>query len=133
ALLLAVAALLLAAAVAALLLAAAITALTLRLEAPGTDQIGLARHQAGQVATQPIDPALQHMVKHVGQHDHAALHPLAGAAELGMIELRHPAIAVDDGVQHARDGVRTETVPLGEIVDHLLAGGSEGAHGRYHY
>ena len=63
------------------------------------------------------------MVEHIGHHGHPALHPLAGAAEFKVVELRHPASTVNHGVEHVQDGVRTEAVALGQLVDGLLAGG----------
>ena len=43
-----------------------------------------------------------------------------------MVELRHAAVTVDHGFEHAVDGRWTETVPLGQIVNRLLAGGERG-------
>lgn len=104
-------------------------ALALGLEAAATDQIGLIRHHAGEFETQPIDPAFQVVVKHVGHHDHAALHPLAGATEFGVIELGHAAVAVDYRFQHAHHGIGAKTVSSSDIVDYLLAGRGELSHG----
>ena len=66
--------------------------------------------------------------EHVGQHGHAARHPLAGTAEFGVVELRHAAVTVDHRFEQAQDGVWAEAVPLGQIVDRLLAGGGKRSH-----
>ena len=103
---------LLAAAVTAWLLAVA-TTLALRLETAAVHQVGLAGHQVGEVVTEALDPAFQGVVEQIGQHGHAAWHPLARTTEFGMGELRHAAVTVDHRFEHARDGVWTETIPLG--------------------
>jgi len=38
-----------------------------------------------------------------------------------VVELRHAAVAVDHGLQHAQRGVKAEAVALGDVVDELLA------------
>jgi hypothetical protein len=120
--------LLLATAVTALLLLTVTAALTLGLESAAADQIRLVRYQAGEIVAESVDPAFQIVVEHIGQHDHSAPHPLAGAAEFGVIELGHAAVTGDHGFEHARYGIRTEAVPLRQIVDRLLAGGGEWSH-----
>lgn len=72
------------------------------------------RDQREQLLTQRFDARFQGMVKHAGQHDHAA-HPLAGAAEFGMLELRHAA--AEQGIQHVRYRVIAETVSPRHIAD----------------
>jgi len=42
-------------------------------------------------------------MKHVADHGHAAQHPLAAAAQFGMVELRHRAAAGGDRVQQGAD------------------------------
>lgn len=66
---------------------------------------------------QVIYPSLQGLVERVAQHQHATLHPLARAAELGMRKHRHLAIAVGHGRDHMGNSVMTETVALREFVD----------------
>jgi len=118
-----------AAAVVALLLPAAVATLALRLEAAGAHQIGLVGHQVGQLVAQRIDAALEVAVEHVGHHDHAAAHPLARARELGVRELGHAAVAIDDRIEHAHHGVGAEAVALSDVADGVLAGQRELTHG----
>ena len=65
---------------------------------------------------------------HLDVYKRQPLHPLAGAAEFGMVELRHAAMAVDDGFEHVQYGRRTESVPLRQIINRLLSGGGKGSH-----
>jgi hypothetical protein len=51
------------------------------------------------------------------------------AAEFGAIELGHGAAAVVDGDEHADGGVVAEVVTTGDVVDEVLALGSELLHG----
>jgi len=37
-------------------------------------------------------------------------------------------VTVDDGFEHIQDGGWTEAIPLGQIVDRLLAGGGKRSH-----
>ncbi len=48
----------------------------------------------GNVATQVIDSTLQLVVEEIADHRHAATHPLARTAKLGVVELGHRTIAV---------------------------------------
>ena len=107
------------------MLLAVAAALALRLETAAVNQVGLAGHEVGKVVTEALDPAFQGVVEQIGQHGHAARHPLARTAEFGVIELRHAAVTMDHGVEHVQNGGRTEAIPLGQIVDRLLAGGKE--------
>jgi len=106
-----------------------VAVLALALKAAGADHIGLAGHQAGQFGAQVINTALEVVVEHVADHRHAALHPLAGAAEFGVAELGHAAVAVDDGLQHRQHGVKAKAVALGHVLDGLLACGGKLWHG----
>ena len=117
-----------------LLLAAAVVArllstLALRLEAAAANKVGLIFHQAGKIETEPIDPALQVVVEHVGDHGHSPPHPLAGATKFGVIELGHAAVTANHRLQHAHHGVRAEPMSLGYFFDQLLAGGGKLSHG----
>jgi hypothetical protein len=87
--------------------------LTLRLGAADGDEIGLISRQPRKLAAERINPTLEQVVEHIGDHDHAAAHPLTGAAEVWMAELRHGAVTVDHRLQHAQHGIRTEAMPLG--------------------
>jgi hypothetical protein len=61
--------------------------------------------------------SVQGMIERVAQHQHVALHPLAGAAELGMRKHRHLPITVVHRRYHVGNGVATEIVTLGELID----------------
>jgi diacylglycerol kinase len=96
--------------------------LALRLKAAAGDKIRLISRQPRKLPAERINPALERVVEHIGDHDHPAAHPLAGAAEVWMVELRHAAVTVDHRLQHAQHGIGTEAVPLGQVINHLLAG-----------
>ena len=98
-----------------------LVALILRLEAFCPEQIRLIEHQLREFGAQGIDAAFQIIVEHVGHHGHATTHPLAGAAEFGVVELRHAGVAMDDGPEHADDRIRAEAMALGNVVDGLMA------------
>ncbi len=76
-------------------------------------RIGL--QPARQVVAQRRDARRQPVVEHVRHHRHAALHPLAGAGELGMVELRHGAVAAAHRFEHRLDGVGAEAVALCDV------------------
>ena len=97
------------------------TALALGPEAAAAQQSGLTGEDPGELRTEGIDAALQSIVEHVAEHQHAALHPLAGAAKLGVVELGRGAITVAYGKQHVGHGILAEVVTLGKIIDNLLA------------
>jgi hypothetical protein len=44
------------------------------------------------------------------------------------LELRHAAVTVDHRLQHAQHGIRTEAIPLGQVVNRLFAGWGELTH-----
>src|SRR5258708_35345768 len=90
---------------------------------------GLVCHQAGKLGTEPIDPAFQVVVEHVGDHGHSPLHPLAGATKFGVIELGHAAVTANHRLQQAQHGIRAEPMSLGYFFDQLLAGGGESSLG----
>jgi len=96
--------------------------LALRLEAAAPEQVRLRCHQLRQFRAQVVDAGFQVVVEHVRHHGHATAHPLAGTGEFPVVELGHPAVAVDDRLQHAEDGVGAEAVAPGDVVDDLLAG-----------
>ncbi len=50
--------------------------------------------RVGNVITQVIDATLQLIVEEIANHRHAATHPLARSAKIGVVELGHRAIAV---------------------------------------
>jgi hypothetical protein len=45
-----------------------------------------------------------------------------------MAELRHVAVTVDHRLQHAQHGIGTEAVPLGQVINRLLASWGELSH-----
>jgi hypothetical protein len=47
----------------------------------------------GQLGAERTDPAFQVVVEHIADHDHAAARPLAHAAQIRMVELRHATAA----------------------------------------
>ncbi len=77
--------------------------------------------QVGEFVAECVDPALQRGVEHVAEHQHAALHPLARAAEFRVAELGHAAVAVEHGDQHVDDCILAEAVTQGDVLDDLLA------------
>jgi hypothetical protein len=46
-----------------------------------------------------------------------------------MVELRHAAVAIDHGLQHAHRRVNAKTMALRDVVDDLLARRGELSHG----
>jgi hypothetical protein len=75
--------------------------------------------RVGELVAECVDPALERGVEHVAEHQHAALHPLARAAEFRVAELGHAAVAVEHGDQHVGDCILAEAVTAGDIVDDL--------------
>jgi hypothetical protein len=69
-----------------------------------------------------VDTGFEGVIENVRGHDHSPSHPLARSPELGMIKLRHGSVAQEHGIEHACHRLRTESVPLGELFDHGLAG-----------
>ncbi len=67
-----------------------------------------------------IDSAFQLMVEQIANHRHAATHPLASTAKLGMTELGHRAIAVVEGHQHVCNCVRRQLVLLRKVVNYCV-------------
>lgn len=103
-------------------------ALALRLETAGAQQAGLTGEEVADVPAQGVHSAFEEIVEHVADHDHAALHPLAGATEFPMTELGHAAVAIEDGEKHVSDGIDAKAVLVCQIVDDLLTLGRELLH-----
>jgi hypothetical protein len=77
-----------------------------------------------------VDLRLEAVVEHVADHGHAAQHPLAAAAQLLVVELRHRAVAVHQGLQQRHYRVGTDCVALRQLIDFLLALVSQSLHTR---
>jgi hypothetical protein len=68
------------------------------------------------------------LVEHVADHNHAALAPLAHAAQFGMAELGHDALACHERTKQRPDGVCAHAMALGNVLDDLLPFGREFLH-----
>ena len=90
----------------------------------GRGQRGRAAQQPGELGAERVDPGLERVVEHVPDHDHAALRPLAHAAELGMAELRLAAAAGDERRQQRARGIGRDAVAIGDLRH--AAGGFRG-------
>jgi len=82
----------------------------------------------GEFIAQVVDGHFQAVVEHVADHRHAAAHPLATAAQLRAIELRHAATAIIHSDQHLDDGVLTEVIATRDVANDVLAGAGELLH-----
>ena len=69
--------------------------------------------RAGEFGAEAGDAGLQLRVEHPPDHDHAAREPLAHAAELGMVELRHGAVAGLQRPHQVAHRVEADAVAVG--------------------
>ena len=69
------------------------------------------------------------MIERIAKHQQAAAHPLAGAAELGVIEGRHAAVTPRDGVGHVAYRRLAEAVALGQRAYDRCVGIGGNRHG----
>jgi len=95
--------------------------LALRLKAARPQQTGLVDQNVRNFRTQTVDPALEVVIEHVAEHEHAPAHPLPRAPELAMAELSLASVSVEHGKQHVRDRIRAESMTCGQIADDHLA------------
>ena len=102
--------------------------LGLGLTAAGGEIRGLVGDDAGQFVAQPVNGGLQGIVEHVPDHGHAALHPLAWAAEVRVLELGQAPPPSDQCVQHVAHGFGADAVAIRQIFDQSLSLGRELAH-----
>jgi hypothetical protein len=87
----------------------------------GRDAIA-ARHGVGQDAVRHLLDALARGHGRMAQFDHPDLGgsgPLAHAAEVGMVELRHPAVAAGERVEEVADGVLALKARVVALCDEL--------------
>ena len=90
---------------------------------------GIVAQQVGQLVAERVDPILEPFVEHVADHDHAALRPLAHAAEVGVAELSLSALAGGERQHQRRNGVRADIVAASHVVDDPAPFGGEILHG----
>ena len=83
--------------------------------APAKDQSQKSR----EFCTQPIDRRFERMVNHIAHHHHAAWHLLALSVQFPVLELRHRALAMDQGAEQGHHGITTDAVTLSEFCDFL--------------
>ncbi|MFC6739462.1 hypothetical protein [Methylobacterium tardum] len=74
------------------------------------------RQRAGQLGAERPDPRLQGVVEHPADHDHAAGEPLAHPTEIGMVELRHRAVAALQRPHQMAHGIEADAVALGHAA-----------------
>ena len=73
--------------------------------------------QPCELGAEGVHPRLQRVVEHVADHDHAALRPLAHAAEVGVVELRLASSAGDQRREQLYDGALADAVALRDVSD----------------
>jgi hypothetical protein len=74
-----------------------------------------------QLGTEAVDLRLETVIKHVADHGHAAPHPLAATTQLPMVELRHIAVGVHQGLQQRHHRIGTDRVSVSQFVNSLPA------------
>jgi len=82
---------------------------------------GSSGKEGGEFDTQTIDHRFQGLVEHIPDHDHAAWHPLPPSTQFRMVELRHGAMAVHQGLEQGHHRFRADPITLGECRDLLLS------------
>ena len=101
--------------------------LSLRL-ARGSSEPGLVAHERGQLRAERVDTVFQGVIEHVPDHDHSTLGPLARAAQFGVAELGHGAVADGERAQEGKHGITADAVALRQFVDHSAAFGGQFHH-----
>ncbi|MGL6133695.1 MAG: hypothetical protein ACRC1L_05855 [Prochlorococcaceae cyanobacterium] len=96
-------------------------ALLLKAVAHGCRCQGLGSKGRRHIATESVDPGFERVVEHVADHQHATGHPLAGATEFGVVELRHATATAEHGLHHVNNGCGTEAVVLAKALGDLEA------------
>ncbi|KIU29868.1 hypothetical protein SR39_22360 [Methylobacterium radiotolerans] len=72
------------------------------------------RERPGQFGAERVDPRLQRVVEHPADHHHPAGKPLPHPAEIGMVELRHRAVAALQGPDQVAHRVQADPVAVGD-------------------
>ena len=71
------------------------------------------------------------MIKHISYYNHAAQHPLAPTAQFSVLELRHRALAMDQGMEQGHHCISTDAVTLSEFCNLLLSFRSKFSHNEH--
>src|SRR5208283_4156046 len=91
----------------------------LRLARQGERHEGLLFQDLRKLGAQTVDLGFQAVIEHIADHGHAALQPLAAAAQLRVVELCHGPVAVNQRMQQSHHGIGTDPVALSQFVDPL--------------